>query len=65
MLVHYAWFIGNSEDRAKQKRTWPVGSLKPNDFGMFDMYGNANEWCQSRWVEEYPSTPTGSAWEDV
>jgi formylglycine-generating enzyme required for sulfatase activity len=65
MLVHYAWFMGNSENRAKQKQTWPVGSLKPNDFGLFDMQGNATEWCQSRWVERYASTPEGSAWEDI
>ena len=28
----------NSGDRA-----WPVGQLKPNDFGLFDMLGNAFE----------------------
>ena len=32
---------GNSKDRA-----WPVGSLLPNDLGLFDMLGNMYEWCQ-------------------
>ncbi len=41
LLKQYAWYDGNNSGR-----TWPVGSLKPNDFGIFDVYGNASEWCQ-------------------
>jgi formylglycine-generating enzyme required for sulfatase activity len=44
LLGKYAWYTKNSENR------WmlPVGSLKPNDLGLFDMLGNAPEWCQER-----------------
>jgi formylglycine-generating enzyme required for sulfatase activity/tRNA A-37 threonylcarbamoyl transferase component Bud32 len=42
LLGRYAWYTTNSQGR------WmlPVGSLKPNDLGLFDMLGNAVEWCQ-------------------
>jgi formylglycine-generating enzyme required for sulfatase activity len=43
LLPKYAWYIKNSEDK-----TWPVGSLKPNDFGLFDMQGNVYTWCQEK-----------------
>jgi formylglycine-generating enzyme required for sulfatase activity len=32
-------------DRNGFSRTGRVGSLKPNDLGLFDMLGNAWEWC--------------------
>jgi len=43
LLPKYGWYRGN----AKQK-TMPVGSLKPNDFGLFDVQGNVVTWCQER-----------------
>jgi formylglycine-generating enzyme required for sulfatase activity len=48
LLPQYAWYVANSE-----KHTWPVGALKPNDAGMFDMLGNAFEWCDTPFVD-YP-----------
>jgi hypothetical protein len=40
LLGQYAWWTGNYDGRVQ-----PVGTLKPNAFGMFDMNGNAYEWC--------------------
>jgi hypothetical protein len=44
LLGEYAWYTKNSGD----KWLLPVGRLKPNDFGLFDMQGNVREWCQDR-----------------
>ena len=40
---HYTWSVQNSLGR----RTAVVGSLKPNDFGFFDMLGNTLDWCHN------------------
>jgi hypothetical protein len=44
LLPKYSWYMKNA-----QQLTWPVGILKPNDFGLFDVQGNVFNWCQERW----------------
>jgi formylglycine-generating enzyme required for sulfatase activity len=48
LLPKYAWYTKNS-----QEKTQPVGSLKPNDLGLFDVQGNVYTWCQERY-KGYP-----------
>lgn len=41
-LSQYAWWGKNS-----QGHPHPVGRLKPNAFGLFDILGNVAEWCET------------------
>lgn len=38
-MDEYAWYLLSSNDEVQ-----PVGQLKTNDWGLYDMYGNAWEW---------------------
>jgi formylglycine-generating enzyme required for sulfatase activity/class 3 adenylate cyclase len=56
-LGEYAWFSKNSDSK-----TQPVGTKKPNAFGLYDMYGNVWQWVEDCYEDSYSSAPTdGSA----
>lgn len=47
-LVEMAWYCYNSglQDPARDFKPRPVKTLKPNNWGIYDMHGNAQEWVQ-------------------
>jgi len=46
LLAKYAWYTVNSPHHSQS-----VGTLRPNEYGVFDMHGNAWEWTQSVYRE--------------
>ncbi len=56
-LKEYGWYGYNSGNQ-----TYPIGTKKANDWGLYDMHGNVWEWVQD-WYKKYPKEamkdPTG------
>jgi eukaryotic-like serine/threonine-protein kinase len=47
-LQEFAWYLANSREELR-----PVGSLRPNPLGFFDVSGNVIEWCHTRELEKH------------
>jgi len=59
-LKDYAWYGEYWEGT-----THPVGQLKSNAWGLYDMHGNVWEWCADPWHDNYEGTPeNGRVWEE-
>ena len=53
------WIVANCDPRTA---TSPVGSSRPNQWGLYDVLGNVEEWVEDCYVENYREAPTdGSA----
>ena len=54
----HAWYDRNGGNEAH-----PVGGKIPNAWGLYDMHGSVDEWCEDRWHVDYQGAPTdASAW---
>ena len=49
-LTDFAWYSENAEGKPHE-----VGTLKPNSLGLFDILGNAWEWCWDNYDKSYYS----------
>lgn len=58
-LSAHAWFLDNAQ-AAGESYAHVVGQLLPNAFGLFDVHGNAREWCEDFYDASYYSvSPNG------
>jgi formylglycine-generating enzyme required for sulfatase activity len=60
------WVKGMANFHLYRRQTVPVGSFKPNPFGLYDTAGNVSEWVEDCWHDDYNGAPTdGSTWKET
>jgi formylglycine-generating enzyme required for sulfatase activity len=59
-IADYCWYKPNSPGNDP-----PVGSKKPNPWGLHEMHGYVWEWVADSWHDDYKNAPAdGKIWED-
>ena len=59
-------YVGTDGKDKWNKTTAPVGRFKPNGYGLFDMAGNVQEWCQDRYRSDQEGRVLrGGSWGDA
>lgn len=61
-LEDYGWFADNSGGQYR-----PLGTKRPNGWGLHDMHGNVWEWTLDRYAGSYPDSegPVIAPWEEA
>lgn len=64
VLDAYAWHTGNAAGNDP-----PVGALKPNPWGLYDMHGylwelTSNDWSENKTTDETKCVMRGGSWKD-
>jgi formylglycine-generating enzyme required for sulfatase activity len=60
-LENYNWetaYAKGPTQKREREYLVKVGSFVANPFGLYDMLGNASEWCED-WLDEYPTASNG------
>jgi len=60
-LANYDWestYANGPKQTRERAYLMKVGSFVANPFGLYDMIGNAEEWCED-WLGEYPTASKG------
>lgn len=52
---------GSCRSNVAGHRPIPVGQLKPNSWGLFDVHGNVWEWAEDCWTPDWQNVPLDSS----